>query len=371
MTSRICKECGYKQEIRTDKRKQDSKFRCYKCGVWNKMRLAAMMLVITLAVGTTSAYAEEYTFDIPFDIKSVQCTEVTDELIVTCTFLGTQPFKVTVENKTLTPEPVEENGESLEVELEEELKLTREERAIKRTIDRIEQDLIDDRDSVPNADKQLLILLKRVQEECYFGIEQGAPIQDYALHGYPTGNLYLDDTDFSKYTQLGKIAQLIEACKGWDKYRFSHLGQQYADIAEANAAIFGIDIQRNLDRQAFVDAALVNITNTNEYMNRVISEHDILEEEEDAADFMCSVEGKQRGFCPSGIGEDVYEYDAANHPILSKYLQYKTSPESAVGEPKYDIKTDSKCYTLASFAKQHELDEESRRALMIAGGCTV
>jgi len=337
-----------------------------------KLSLLALIGLLPLAIGVSFVYAEEYTLNIPFDITSIKCNEVTDELIVTCIFQGTEPFKVIVDNKTLTPEliepeVIEETVDEIPVDPYEGM--TREEKDIQRTIERIEQDIIEDRDSVPNAEKQLLILLKRAQDECYFGVDQGQPIQAYALFGIPTGFLYIDDTDFSRHTQLGKIAQLIEACKAWDKYRVTHLGQQYSDIAAA----FNDANEKLVEREAYLsgvfDNFFENITNADEYRNIAISAHDILEEEEDAADFMCGIEGKQRGFCPSGIGEQVYEYDGTNNPALSKYLQYKESPENAIGEPKYSVKTNAKCYTLESFSKQYELDEESRKALLEAAGC--
>ncbi len=267
---------------------------------------------------------------------------------------------LTEEETVEETEVIEETVEEIPVDPYEGM--TREEKDIQRTIDRIEQDLIEDRESVPNADKQLLILLKRAQSECYFGVDQGQPIQAYALFGIPDGFLYIDETDFSKHSQLGKIAKLIEACKGWDKYRVTHLGEQYSDIAQATA-----------DATIWEPSATLtgNVTNTDEFMNRAISEHDILEEAEEAQDYKCSTLGKQRGFCPEGIGESVYVHDTTNNPALSKYLQYKADPENQVGEPKYSVKTNAKCYTLESFAKQYELDEEARKALLEAGGCRV
>lgn len=322
-------------------------------------------IVGLFAFSMVYVYAIETTVDVPFDSWVNQRCSLTDDGAYMCLWVPSEDATITpplTEEQTDTVEDTE--GQTLEVEIEEELKLTREERDIQRTIDRIEQDLIDRPDAVPNADKQLLILLKRAQDECYFGIEQGAPIQAYALFGIPAGSLYIDDTDFSRHVQLGKIAKLIEACIGWDKYRVSHLGQQYSDINQAG-----------IDATPFVPSAVIseNVTNTIEYMQRFISEHDVIEEAEDAAEFMCTKEGKSRGLCGKefgGVNKGGY-VNTTDNPIISKYLAYRASPEDTKGEARYDVKTDSKCYTLASFAKQHELDEDSRRALLIAGGCTV
>ena len=361
MTEKTCPECGYAQTIIKEKRKQNKTWRCGNCGKINKLRVIALAILMTFAIGIGSVYAIEQTVDVPY--KNFQITGCSDvDGIYTC-----QWMRLTAENSGLIPltetdETVEEDGQALEIEVKEEIKLTAEERDIQRTIDRIEQDLIDRPDSVPNADKQLLLLLKRAQEECYFGIEQGAPIQQYALFGYPKGNLYIDDTDFSRHLALGNIAKLIEACKGWDKYRFSHLGQQYADINQAG-----------IDATPFVTSAELgeNVTNTIEYMQRFISEHDILEEAEIAQDYKCSALGKQRGFCPEGIGTEVYTHDTSSNPVLSKYLQYRASPESAVGEPIYDVKTDAKCAILSGYVKQFELSEESRDVIMQEAGCKI
>jgi len=337
-----------------------------------KYSLLALIGLIPLAIGVSFVYAEDYTLKIPFDITSVKCNEVTDELIVTCIFQGTEPFKVIIDDKTLTPELIEpeeitEETESIPADPYEGM--TREQKDVARTIDRIEQDLIDNPDTVPNAEKQLLILLKRAQDECYFGIDQGQPIQAYALFGIPKGFLYIDDTDFSKYTQLGKIAQLIEACKAWDKYRFTHLGQQYSDIAAASNDAEVKFALRAEGQKLLFDNFMENITKTDEYMNAAISAHDILEEEEDAAKFMCSIEGKQRGMCPSGIGEDVYVYDGTNNPAMIKYNEYRADEQAAVGEPIYSVSTNPKCAILSSFAVQYELGEEATSDLLKAAGC--
>jgi len=333
--------------------------------------MIALLALLGVAITTIPIYAIESTVDVPFDSWINQNCETVDNGDYVCTW--TPAFIVPI---TEADTPPAEEASSIAVTPEEETlieveapSLTREQTDILRTIERIEKDLIEDRESVPNADKQLLILLKRAQDECYFGVDQGAPIQAYALFGIPSGFLYIDDTDFSKYTQLGKIAQLIEACRAWDKYRFTHLGQQYSDIAAANVAVTGIEAQRILDRQTFTDAALVNITQTDEYRNAVISAHDILEEEEDAADFMCSVEGKQRGMCPSGIGEDVYVYDGTNNPAIMKYKAYLADQEAAVGEPIYSVSTNPKCAILASFIVQYELDEQAEDDMLRAAGC--
>lgn len=329
------------------------------------------ILVAVLAlIGFSSAYAIETSVDVPFDSWIDTNCALQDNGNFMCVWVpdgGT----VIIPPAETTEETVDEVVEVIpeDVISEPVVQMTREEKDIQRTIDRIEQDLIEDREGVPNADKQLLILLKRAQSECYFGVEQGRPIQAYALFGIPDGFLYIDDTDFAKNSQLGKIAKLIEACRGWDKYRVSHLGEQYSDIADANEAVTQETLDRESARQLFVNAILANVTKTDEFMNKAISEHDILEEAEEAQDYKCSVLGKQRGFCPEGIGEIEYVHDVSENPAMLKYQQYRDDPDNAVGEPKYSVSTNAKCYTLESFSKQYELDEESRRNLLEAAGC--
>jgi len=323
--------------------------------------MTAAVVFLTL-IGASYVYAEEYTLDIPFDITSVVCNEVTDELIVTCVFQGTDPFKVTVEDKTLTPELIEPEIVEEEIIVEPEVKLTREEKEIQRMIDRITLDLIERPDKVPDADKQLLELLLRAKDKCEFGIEEGQPIQTYQIFAIPKGYFYPEDTDFSKYNMLGKITQLVEACTKWEEYKVKWLGPQYADIANATV---------NFVPWSPTATIPYNVTITDEFMNRVIVEHDILEEAEDAEKYKCSVLGKQRGFCPEGIGADDYVADTTENPSWLKYQRYLNDPENAEGEPRYSVSTNPKCAILSSFAVQYELDEEATNDLLIAAGCKI
>jgi len=334
--------------------------------------IIALLALLGAAITTIPIYAIESTVDVPFDSWINQNCETVDNGDYVCTW--TPAF---IEDNTEATQPPAEEASSIAVTPEETLNeveapsLTREERDIQRTIDRIEQDLIDRPDTVPNAEKQLLILLKRAQDECYFGVEQGQPIQAYALFGIPKGDLYIDDTDFSKYTQLGKIAKLIEACTAWDKYRFTNLGQQYADIADAfNDAEIKL-AERAAGQKLFFDAFMENITKTDEYMNRAITPHDFIQAEEDAAEFMCSIEGKQRGLCPQGIGDEEYVADTSDNPILSKYLAYKANPENVVGEPRYSVSTNPKCAILSSFITQYEISDENGAVMLKEAGCKI
>lgn len=335
-----------------------------------------MMTIIglfTLAIGVSFVYAEERTIQVPFDVVGWNCQLVT-ETMFNCFFSG--KGQISVSDDGVVTEVPDEPEETIEEEIVEEpvipeVTMTREEKEIQRVIDRITDDLETRPDAVPQADKQLLELLLRAQDKCEFGIEEGQPIQTYQIFSIPKGYFYPEDTDFSKYNMLGKITRLVQACVDWEEYKVEWLGPQYDNIRKANEEAITIAENRNISRDLFAKEwmKLENITIADEYMNAAISKHDILEEEEDAAKFMCSEIGKQRGFCPSGIGEDVYVYDGTNNPALAKYLEYKADPENQVGEPRYSVSTDPKCYTLESFSKQYDLDEESRRALLEAAGC--
>ena len=324
------------------------------------MKLSLIAILVIAGMGLTTAYA--YEVEIPYEnFQLTGCSDV--DGIYTCQWKNLFD-EIPTDAPTDIPEETVEEAIEEEIPIILEVTMTREEQDIQRMIDKIELDLQENPDAVPNADKQLLILLKRAQDECYFGIEQGAPIQQYALFAIPKGNLYIDDTDFSKYNMLGKLAKLIEACTAWDKYRVSHLGQQYSDINQAG-----------LDATPFVPSAVLgeNVTNTKEYMERFISEHDIIEEEEDAADFMCSMEGQQRGLCSEffyGMNRGGY-VDTTDNPILSKYLQYKAQPELAVGEPRYDVTENPKCYILHSFIVQNEISKENGDIMLEAAGCKI
>ena len=338
------------------------------------------LLTITLTLGIIGlimpAYADEQRIQVPFTPTGMACEFLleAEPNIYACYF-----YQGDIADNALLEglEPIEPTAEEVVeeeiIEQAPEPQLTRTEKDIQRMIDKITLDLIERPDKVPDADKQLLELLLRAQDECKFGVEEGAPIQDYEVFAIPEGYFYPEDTDFAKYNMLGKIVKLVQACTTWDEYKGKWLGPQYIAIQEANDQAIEDAANRIVERDTFAMEwmTLQNITITDEFMNRAISDHDVLEEAETAQDYKCSALGKQRGFCPEGIGPEEYKHDTSTNKVLSKYLQYRASPETAVGETRYDVTTDPKCYTLASFAKQHELDEESRKALLIAGGCTV
>jgi len=360
-----CKECGHEQHLKFKR----ALWRCSWCLVWNKMRVIPLAILMTFTLSIGLVYAVEV--EIPYEnFQLTGCSDV--DGVYTCQWMNLFD-EIPTDIPTDIPEETVEEITEEEIVTEPEVKLTREERTIQRMIDKITTDLQENPKRVGTAERQLLDLLTRAQDECYFGIEQGAPIQQYALFPIPKGSFYLEGTDLSTHKMLGDIAKLVEACVAWDKYRFSHLGQQYLDIAIASASVTGLETQRQLDRQEFVDAFMVNITQTDEWRNAAISAHDILEEEEDAADFMCSMEGQQRGLCSEffyGMNRGGY-VDTTDNPILSKYLQYRAEPESAVGEPRYDMTTNAKCAIMSAYVKQYELGEEARDIIMKAAGCKI
>jgi len=318
----------------------------------------AILMTFTLSIGLVSAVEVEIPYE---NFQLTGCSDV--DGVYTCQWMNLFDETPT-DIPTDIPEETAEEAIEEEIPIVPEVTMTREERDIQRMIDKIELDLQENPDAVPNVDRQLLILLKKAQDLCEFGIEEGQPIQTYARFAIPKGFLYSDDTDFSKNKMYGDIYRKVEECGGWDKYKVSHLGPQYADIYNATVNFVPWSPSAILP---------VNVTNTAAYMNRFISEHKILEEEEDAAEFMCSVIGKQRGLCPhepTGINLSGYA-DISDNPVLRKYFQYKIEPESAVGEPKYDVTTNAKCAILSGYVKQFELSDESRDIIMQEAGCKI
>lgn len=100
-----------------------------------------------------------------------------------------------------------------------------------KLIDRLEEDI--KKGSSSTADKELLKLLKTLNDKCYFGIEEGYPIQKFAQHLLPDydprAGLYNKALDLGNYPELKKILQLIEACEAWTDYKQKNL-RQYLDI---------------------------------------------------------------------------------------------------------------------------------------------
>ena len=334
------------------------------------MKYHILVAVLALA-GVSSAYAIEATVDVPFDSWIDTNCALQDDGNFMCIWVPGADTVITPPEIITDEEVVDEVVEVIpeDVIVEPVVQMTREEKEIQRVIARITSDIEERPDAVPHADRQLLELLLRAQDKCEFGIEEGQPIQTYQLFAIPEGYFYPEDTDFAKYNMLGKITQLVEACTNWTDYKAKWLGPEYKNLADADKEKVLIELQRIVDRELFAATAMVNVTKTDEYMNKFISAHDILEEAEDAQTYKCSVLGKQRGFCPEGIGTDEYVHDTSDNPVLMKYQQYQNDPENAVGDPKYSVKTNAKCYTLESFSKQYELDEESRRSLLEAAGC--
>jgi len=79
------------------------------------------------------------------------------------------------------------------------------------------------------ADKELLKMLESVQEICYFGIEEGKPIQKFAMFVIPTYEPDVE-TELSNKWLLNQLFKKQQECSGWDIYKEKWLGQQYLDI---------------------------------------------------------------------------------------------------------------------------------------------
>jgi len=331
-----------------------------------KLSLWTIIGLLPLAIGVSFVYADEQLVQVPFDTTGMTCS-IVETNIFACYFYGGTIDDIKIANFTapdgtvIEPEIVEQ-----EIVTEPEIKLTREERDIQRMIDKITLDLIERPDAVPDADKQLLELLLRAVDKCEFGIEEGQPIQTYQIFAIPEGYFYPEDTDFAKYNMLGKITKLVEACTKWEDYKVKWLGPQYADIAEANI---------NVEIWSPTATIPYNVTITDEWMNRAISEHDKIEEGEDAANEFCTSQNfgnatKAIYGCdvnlPTGPGGFT---DTTENSAWLKYQRYLNDPENAEGEPKYNVATNPKCAILSSFITQYELSEEAGNDMLQAAGC--
>jgi len=341
-----------------------------------KVSLLAIIGLLPLAIGVSFVYADH---DIPFDSWIDHACMTNEVGIFICTW--TPGDKSVTGGTTITP-PLTETDETVEEETTDEpvipeKQLTRAEKDIQRMIDKITLDLIERPDQVPDADKQLLELLLRAQEKCEFGIEEGAPIQTYEIFAIPEGYFYPEDTDFAKYNMLGKITKLVEACVNWTDYKVKWLGPQYLAIQQANMEAIELDEERVRNQTLFAETWMTfqNITISDEFMNRAISEHDKIEEVENAFDDFCTSQNfgnatKLLYGCDVTIPDNQGGFtDTSENSAWLKYQRYLNDPENATAEPRYNVSTNPKCAILSSFITQYEIDKEAGNVMLQEAGC--
>lgn len=83
------------------------------------------------------------------------------------------------------------------------------------------------------ADEELLKMLESVHEICYFGVEEGKPIQKFASFIIPTYEPDVE-TDLGNKWLLNQLFKKQQECSGWEIYKEKWLGQQYLDIETEN-----------------------------------------------------------------------------------------------------------------------------------------
>ncbi len=345
-----------------------------------KIALLTIIGLFTLAIGASAVYAIEQTVDVPFDNWLTSGCQLQTNGDYMCLWVPSEESTFTAPSteEDETDDEKDDTDGTVDVPKSEE-KLTREERDIQRMIDKITLDLQKNPDAVPDADKQLLIILKRAQDECKFGIEEGQPIQTYQVFAIPKGYFYPEDTDFAKYNMLGKLVKLVEACSKWDTYKTKWLGPQYKEIQEADERAIEDAKERILVRDTFAKEWMTsqNITITDEFMNKAISEHDKIEEVEDAFKDFCTSKNfgnatKLLYGCNVTLPDNQGGFtDTSENPVWKKLQQYKSDPENAVGEPRYNISTNPKCAILSSYITQYELSEEAGNTMLEAAGCKI
>jgi len=327
MTYKKCKSCGYKQEIRTDKtRKQTEKFRCYNCGHWNKMRLAAMMLVITLAIGATSAYAYEEQVDLP---RSDYLTKTCNAFIFggttiwefncTWTYEETNPSYLPKDDGLELPvpesdTPMDDILRHMAIYFEEQITIqdeTVEEPPIKQGIGGIPYEELDP--EVREAIDKLGI--------CQFGDGVWSGIVANYTKEVPD-ELPIFTSGLDKRPLLGKLAKAYEECRG--KTNYPWLSQQYEDVYLADLLgldrfdrpnlSFGLDERRLYEEQ------------------RTASQEEKDQAERDSKDYMCRAENLHLKLC-SAYMELQGENRGNPEPVISDkdaYNQYLSDQAGSI-----------------------------------------
>lgn len=288
------------------------------------------LLLFTLAV---HAFAEEFTVDVPFDVKGWGCYgyEPTDTRIsLHCTFTGyLAEFTPDDDNQGQTISPIKEETTTEDIAgeiapvievIEPPKELTREEKILQRLVE------LDERDELNPTQQELKLALEAKKRTCDFGTEEGKRVQDEAYIDIPVNIIELaKNPDYSTNVYLGNLKKTTLACELWDLHKGTQLGPEYLNrIDDAEKAE-----QEALARIAYLESL------THQY-DAPLSRHDLLEEEETAYGDLCTLGifgdatkvdyGCKDVIAPDNRGGFV---DISEHPINLEYLKSQETGEIA------------------------------------------
>lgn len=330
-----------------------------------KAMLLAIIVMFTVAIGVSAAYAIEATVDIPFDnwVDHV-CGIDIDTLDYVCVWTPSKGdatiFPSTEEDEIDDKEGTQDEGTQDEVEYT----------PTKKPKFDLKIYLSDPLSMSSYSSRE--VLDAAIKDENLLGAicfnPAGAEIENTIDFGKLGGKINVkrqfDNQPLQQHPDLKAEHLLSEMCKSIRTLEYIVENPLRTYPGEGWAYSFNL----NYD---LIDKFMENITKTEEYSKREINARTFFVTQEDAADFMCNADGKARGLCVqefTGTNKGGY-IDTTNNPVLAKLAQYNADPANAKGEPKYSVKTNPKCAILASFITLNEISEENGNTMLKAAGC--
>jgi len=207
------------------------------------------------------------------------------------------------------------------VELDEEVpQLTKLEAKIQTALEQLQKKV--DKGTITREEQNMMTFLKQVLVDCEFGVDEGQPIQTYALHQWAK-KADLSNLSTKNNQAYKELKMIQQACSAWDKYKGDRL-RQYLDIARATDPAINPIWKPTATLQSVFDLDESGQT-LSQYNQRHITERTFIDAEQDAKDMIviryndpygltCSplYEGDNRCISRGGFANYTFEN---NHPL--------------------------------------------------------
>lgn len=277
------------------------------------------------------AYAEEVTVNLNHGFNQHKCwefyLEATNTYTTSCTwsYNPNEREKEIIEAPDVEPEIVEEIIEEIVEEEPERLDTSDPKEVIEYNIEKLKEEKAE-KGELDDADDELLKMLESVQEICYFGTDEGKPIQKFAEFIIPTYEPDVE-TDLKNRWLLNQLFKKQQECQGWEYYKPNYLGPQYLDIETVN-----------IDKAQLIKDALFEKYTTD--FTDPVTQGDLDDEAERSLDIICQstlwgLQFKQDSGCLTAeisvIGSTVPLSTKADK-IMSNWQAYIDTGETAQPE---------------------------------------